>query len=182
MPISVTPLDRALRAWIVAHQTNGLHHVADIVSRVGGVTPMEWTGILVAIYLWTRGRRSAALAVAVSPVFALLTYAGARRALFRERPPSGAGLHEATSSLPSAHSTTATAVCCTVAYVLWREQILPASVAISLAILPPLLIGVSRLYLDVHWTTDVLAGWIAGLLIAAFAALLHRRARSIRRP
>jgi undecaprenyl-diphosphatase len=179
MPIDVTSLDRVVRAWIMAHQNNGVHGVADIVSKVGGVSPVDWVGILFAIYLWLRGRRPAALAVAISPLLALLTYTGARRLLFRQRPPSGAGLHEASSSFPSAHSTTATAVCCTLAYILWRERMIPAPIAIFLAVLPPLVIGASRLYLDVHWTTDVIAGWIAGLLIAALAAVFYRQAGSI---
>jgi undecaprenyl-diphosphatase len=142
---------------------------------------MDWAGILLALLLFTRGRRLAALAVGVAPLLALLTYTGVRRVLPRDRPPSGAGLHEASNSLPSAHSTTAAAVCCTAAYVLWRERVLSAPAAIALAVLPPLLIGASRLYLDVHWMTDVIAGWTAGLLIAALAALVYRRVASIPR-
>jgi len=174
VPIEATPLDHAIRDWIMARQSDGLHRFFDIVSTVGGVSPVEWSGILLAVWLWTRGRRRASLAVAVSPLLAILTYSGVRRIITRDRPPSALGLREATSSFPSAHSTTAAAVCCTVAYILWRERILSTPVAIVLAFVPPIMIGVSRLYLDVHWTTDVIAGWIAGILIAAVAATVYR--------
>ena len=179
--LDATSLDHAVREWIMAHQQASMHRFFDIVSTVGGVSPMQWAGIVLAIWLWTRGRHRAALANAVSPFLTMLTYSGVRRVITRGRPPSAAGLREATSSFPSAHSTTATAVCCTIAYILWRERLLSTPVALALAIVPPLLIGLSRLYLDVHWTTDVLAGWTAGILITLMAAIVYRRAEFVHR-
>jgi len=174
-PLEATPFDHAIRAWIMARQNADTHRFFDIVSTVGGVAPMQWAGILLAIWLWSRGRRRAAFGVVVSPLLAMLTYSGVRQFITRDRPPGAAGLREATSSFPSAHSTTAAAVCCTVAYILWRERMLSTPVAILLAVVPPLVIGVSRLYLDVHWMTDVFAGWTAGVVIAAIAGALYRR-------
>jgi undecaprenyl-diphosphatase len=52
---------------------------------------------------------------------------------------------------------------------------LPAPIALTLGIVPPFLIGASRLYLDVHWATDVIGGWVAGVLIAAVARLVYNR-------
>ena len=181
VPFEASSFDHIVRDWIMAHQDDGTHRFFDGVSTLGGVSPMEWTGILFAIWLWTRGRRRAALAVAVSPLLAMLTYSGVRRVITRDRPPTGIGLREATSSFPSAHSTTAAAVCCTVAYILWRERMLSTPAAVSLAVIPPIVIGASRVYLDVHWTTDVLAGWIAGVLIMGIAAIVYRRAEAIQR-
>ena len=179
--LEASSVDHIVRDWIVAHRNNGAYRVFDVVSTVGGVAPMQWAGILLAIWLWTRGRRRAALATVVSPLLAMLTYSGVRRVITRDRPPSGLGLREATSSFPSAHSTTAAAVCCTAAYVLWREQMLSTPAAAFLAIVPPMVIGMSRVYLDVHWSSDVLAGWVAGVVIAGLAAIVYRRAEGIQR-
>jgi len=179
-PLQATPFDHAVRTWIMARQNEAAHRFFDLVSTVGGVAPMQWTGIVLAIWLWTRGQRRAAFALVVSPLLAWLTYSGVRQFITRDRPPGAAGLREATSSFPSAHSTTSAAVCCTVAYILWRERMLSTPVAILIAIIPPLLIGASRLYLDVHWMTDVFAGWTSGVVIAMIAAALYRRASPTR--
>ena len=174
MSLDTNSLDAAVRAWIVAHHTQTGLAIAAFVSKIGSVGPMRWVGMLAAVFFFARGRGRAMLSVAAAPWLALAVYAGTRRLLPRTRPPGAAGYHETASSFPSAHATTSAAVCCTLAYILWREQMLNARAALAIAIIPPLCIGLSRLYLDVHWTTDVLAGWLAGLVIAAVAGGFHR--------
>jgi membrane-associated phospholipid phosphatase len=70
----------------------------------------------------------------------------------------------------------------TLCYVLAREKIVSWPVAILIGGLVPLVVGLTRLYLDVHWTTDVLGGWTAGLFIAALSAALYERLHSTAPP
>ena len=161
--------DSGVRGWVLAHQNPSVHTFFAWASKIGSVSPLCWAGAAVALLLLARRRTRAAISAAIAPTLAVFTYLGAKRYLPRVRPPSEAALREATHSFPSAHATTSAAVACTVAYLLWREDILSPRLALVVAIVPPLIIGVSRVYLDVHWTTDVLGGWTAGLLITAIA-------------
>ena len=73
-------------------------------------------------------------------------------------------------SFPSGHSFAASAIFPLLAFqvVQWRPKWRKPAFAIGIAM--PLLIGFGRLYLGVHWPTDVLAGWAIGGFTAWGAA------------
>jgi undecaprenyl-diphosphatase len=113
----------------------------------------------------------------------LLSYA-LKYAFDRARPdlvPHGSHVH--TSSFPSGHSTMAAVAYLTLAALLARmhENRWMKLYLLSLAVTLTVLVGVSRVYLGVHWPTDVLAGWALGSAWALFcwivAAWLQRRGK-----
>ncbi len=80
------------------------------------------------------------------------------------------------TSFPSGHSSLAAATYLTLGALLARVQKRRSLQAytIGIAVLIALLVGFSRVYLGVHWPSDVLAGWILGGVWAIFNLGLER--------
>jgi undecaprenyl-diphosphatase len=176
-----TRFDGAAQAWMLSHQNPRLHVAFLWITTIGGITGMRVLALVGAAYLWFHGHRRVAAGVLVLPIVSVMLFDSMKGFFARPRP--GGSVHDS-FAFPSGHATTSAAVCCTLAYVLWREGFVGRWTALALAVLVPLLVGVSRLYLNVHWATDVLGGWSVGLLIAALSAMLydhHRRRRAIPR-
>jgi undecaprenyl-diphosphatase len=82
-----------------------------------------------------------------------------------------------TSSFPSGHSMMSAVIYLTLAALVARlmEKRRLKFYALGTAVALTLLVGVSRVYLGVHWPSDVLAGWSAGAVWALFCWLMARR-------
>ena len=171
--------DDAVRLFVLAHRPTRLVAMSRWISIVGSVTPMVVYAILVALLLALRNRRRVAATILVAPAGAVTVYLGLKNVFARSRPSGVGNVIEGTSSFPSAHATTSAAVCCTLAYICWRERLLPRSASLALGVVTPFLIGASRVFLDAHWATDVLGGWFAGICIAAVASVLYQLVRRV---
>ena len=87
-----------------------------------------------------------------------------------------------TSAFPSGHATLSIAFYGFLAFLLLRSTRMRAARLFILAIATIVIagIGMSRIYLGVHWATDVLAGWILGAtVLLTMICLSHRHARSV---
>jgi len=176
-----TAFDESVQRWMLAHEVPWLVKVFVVVTNLGSVGPMCALALAAAGYLWYRGKRSVAATVLLAPVAAVGVFDFVKQAYARPRPIGLGGIVPSSYSFPSGHATASAAVCATLAYVYWREGFTRRSTAIVFAVLMPLLIGFSRIYLNVHWATDVLGGWSAGVVIAVLSIVLYDRNRRRRR-
>ena len=126
-----------------------------------------------------RLRRSLAATAASAVLLLLATVAGAEaldsvlKSLFqRARPePLGGWLGQA-YSFPSGHATVAAAFYLFLTYLVWRRLGRVGRIAVVVgATLLVLLIGISRVYLEAHYPSDVLAGFATGFLWADYVLL-----------
>ena len=146
-------------------------------TALGGVGVLGLIAIASVVYLWLRGLRRVALSVVLSIVGGLLLSLALKAGIDRPRP--GLGSHGSmvyTCSVPSGHYMLAAVVYLTCGAFLaaahCRRRI--RVFILAYAVLLTLLVGVSRVYLGVHWPTDVLAGWSAGAAWAAASWLVAR--------
>ena len=158
----------------------------DLVAR--DVTSLGGTAVLVLLtaavlgYLMLVRKWSAALFVAISIVGGTMISTALKHIFDRPRPDVVPHAVEVTSaSFPSGHAMLAMTTFLTLGAVLAEVQPTRSSrvYLISWAVLVSLLVGTSRVYLGVHWPTDVLAGWCVGsawaLLCGSVALWLQRR-------
>ena len=169
-------IDNAVRAWFISHQSPMVHKIAFAITWIGSPTAMVLLAIGAGAWFYRRrGRGKAGVVVAAPAVGGLIS--GVVKVLYgRARPMGGALLNS--YSFPSGHAATSAAVVVTLCYVMARERIISWPTAILAGGGIPLLVGLSRLYLDVHWFTDVVGGWTAGLFVAAMSAAAYERLRS----
>jgi membrane-associated phospholipid phosphatase len=172
------PFDEPIRRWVLAHQTPAARDTFLVITRVAAPSVIIPCTAALAAWLWRERGLSIAAAMVMSPAVALAIFSGVKRIYRRKRPEGGARLHELTYAFPSGHSAASAAVFGTASYILWREGMLPRGVAEAVSGVGTLLVGASRIYLDVHWTTDVLGGWAVGGLVAAMSAGVYERVRT----
>jgi undecaprenyl-diphosphatase len=128
-------------------------------------------------YLFVAGRGRLAWIVGGVVLLGGLFNLGAKYVIARDRPSVVPHLREVTTpSFPSGHSMMSAIVFMSVGILLARTMPKRALRAYCLGwgLAIPLLVGVSRVYLGVHYPTDVLAGWTAGFAWALFSWLLAR--------
>jgi membrane-associated phospholipid phosphatase len=164
--------DRSVHEWTVSHRRLAGHALFLAISTVGGIWSMRALAVVACAALWYRRRPRAATSLATALIAGTLLFEAVKRLVERPRPPFGYS-RDPTFAFPSGHATVSAAVVCSLAYILWRERVITRSVALSAAIAAPLLVGISRIYLDMHWTTDVLGGWCAGIVVASGAGLIY---------
>jgi undecaprenyl-diphosphatase len=152
-------------------------------TALGGVGVLSLLTLISVGYLWLMGQRRVALFLLFAILGGLLLSSMLKSGFDRPRPDLVShGSHIYTSSFPSGHSMLSAVVYLTggalLAIVQSAHRVRVYLVGCS--ILTTLLVGVSRVYLGVHWPSDVLAGWAAGAAWAAACWLaaqwLHERA------
>jgi len=134
-------------------------------TALGGVAVIVLLTVSVTAFFWLSSMHRAAIYVALASLGSLMISSALKQAFDRPRPdlvPHGA--HVYTSSFPSGHSTMAAAAYLTLGLVASRfvSRRLLKVLFIAVAMFVTAAVGVSRVYLGVHWPSDVLAGWAVG--------------------
>jgi membrane-associated phospholipid phosphatase len=82
---------------------------------------------------------------------------------------------------PSGHGFRSAAVALTTGYVVAREGIAPSTIALPVAGVAPIVVGLGRLLREKHLASDTIGGWLAGTAVAAALAGTYELTRAPRR-
>jgi len=165
------PFDAPVTAWL-----QGLPlPIAfwEACTFLGGAFLIAVGVAFVGAVLRARRKRLAVIVAVVLIASALFTDL-VKDSIARPRPPGGPLIPEPGYSFPSGHTLNSTATYGLLAFVAWRAR-LPQAIrvtAIIVGVTVPVLVGLSRIALGVHYPSDVLGGWLAGIAFVALGATL----------
>lgn len=178
-PDGSTRVDDAITSWVVAHRAEPLTTLAKWLSTLGSQQVLLPVVVVLALVLLLRRRFLVVSLLLVVWAGAVALYTLCKHFVGRPRPPADLWLVGAAGkAFPSGHATqslaTFVALALVASVVLQRARRPGVVVALVLAAG----VGWSRVYLGVHWATDVAAGWLAAAAWVTIVAWLADRAAS----
>jgi len=168
---STQALDESVIRWLVAHHTPVLDVAMLEITTLGTAVVVMMIVAVAALFLVLTGHKYSAILLLASSIGGVVLNGVLKLGFDRPRPTIFIpAIHTATSSFPSGHATSAAMVYATVAYLAARlaKRRRARWLVMTAAFIIIALISFSRLYLGVHYPSDVLAGVIVGLAWAGF--------------
>lgn len=162
--------DEEITAWFVDHRSSAATTVLRVLTRLGSGPVIVVAATTVAFAVWRRGHRLLAVLPATASSITALVVVLIKVSSERPRP---AAIDQITTApgwaFPSGHSAQAATFYGAAAVVVWAitPNVRARLVAIAAAVLAALVVGISRVYLGVHWGSDVIAGWAVGIACLA---------------
>ena len=173
MRTSLHTFDRRLTA-LVQHWSNWVRPIMLLATLIGQPIFTVGTGALVAGIGW--GASNGGLFVSGIIAMATFTLGTLAKLYFRrDRPVTEyvARMRFDTYSMPSGHAAGAAASYGLLTYLFCQMMLAPWSYLLAGSVtVAVILIGVSRIYLGAHYPSDVLAGWLLGLIGLASIILI----------
>ncbi|MFE7932690.1 phosphatase PAP2 family protein [Streptomyces sp. NPDC057456] len=173
-------VSRTTHRWAVADP--GVTQVCRILTDwVWDPLTMRLLGAAVAVWLvWRHADWWTAGWLVVTAAVGTLIQQSLKAGVGRERPVWPDPVDSAHyAAYPSGHALTATVVCGLLLWLLHRHGVTPAvwRTALAVAVVSVAGVGLTRIWLGVHWPSDVLGGWLLGALLVTLAITAHIRWR-----
>ncbi|MDI9916039.1 phosphatase PAP2 family protein [Rhodococcus sp. IEGM 1379] len=173
----LTRFDGPVTEWMVAHRSSGLNQVAVAVTDIGSPVATAILGIAAGALLSWRAKSVIPGIVVVGTVGAAAVASTVLKAIVgRERPPTATQvLLETDHSFPSGH-VTGTAALIGIVVLVVATQHTPSikRLLMLLAVIVTVIVALTRLYLGVHWLTDVIAGAVLATLAVTVGGAAFR--------
>lgn len=169
------PIDIAVRDWFISLRNDFLNIIISALTHLSD--PITIISLCIFLLILPN-RKTYGLPVSLAAISGLAIYKPMKHLFLRARPDVSLHLVEQGGySFPSGHSVSSVIVFGLLLYLIRRHcknKTLKNILSVICTILM-LLIGPSRLYVSVHWATDVLCGMFIGLAVLTIAILILER-------
>jgi membrane-associated phospholipid phosphatase len=171
--------DRSILRWFAAHRRSWLNGIAVDITALGSSTLLALVTVLATIFLVTNGRRRDGVHLSLLSIGAAFLTFFFKRFLARPRPDVVPALVVVSDlSYPSGHTLGATSIYLVLGYIAYRDTgkrwLLYVACGIVLAI------ALSRMYLGVHYPTDVIGGGSIAIAWVIVSVLFRQYAVPLR--
>lgn len=167
--------DDALERWAGTHRER-FHEIASIATLPGEKFVHPVLAAVSALVLLATRRGDPyrfIIPLATASLGGIVAHHLVKFVYRRPRPEGALRRNKTEPAFPSGHTTNATAVLTTAAWLLAREGLVPLPIGAACVIAVVALTGASRVALGWHWGTDVLGGWLTGIAVASGCAMLY---------
>lgn len=169
--------DLAINIFMANNVTPMLASIANIVSTVGGTAITGGLGIVIGIVFILRKKWREGIIFIISIVSTGAITICMKEFFLRARPDNALQMIIDDPSFPSGHAVLGSAFFVAFAYVFasYIKDPIKKKLLFIVSIMAILFIGLSRIVLNVHWTTDVIAGWFLGIFCTGLTILIINR-------
>jgi len=171
--ITTNALNSAASAFMLAIRNPILTKWVIVITTIGGPINVSMFCLVLVMVFWLHGKMRTIVqflgSLAACGVVTLIF-----KALVALPRPTGALVQETGYSFVSAHASIATIFFLLIAYT-YKSHIKNTFLRfcfVALNVLIILVIGLSRIYLGVHYASDVLGGFLVGVMIFAFSVMI----------
>lgn len=169
-------IDDPIRNAILSCRADWLTPVMKVITYMGNWQTI--TAICLILLAFRKTRLTYGVPLSIGAIFVSLTNKGIKALVMRPRPDQAMFLIEQGGwSFPSGHAITSMFF---YGMAIWliRRNVQDHKLANILTVIlafPMILVGISRVYLGVHYPTDVLAGWSLGLLTIVIMTMIIKK-------
>jgi undecaprenyl-diphosphatase len=175
---TIVHFDSTIISFVQSFEAPMLTPIMKFFTFIGGTIPIVVISLLVLFLLYKVLKHRSELILFVAVIAgANILFASLKLLFHRERPDLHRLIEASNYSFPSGHATNAFALYGILTFLLWRHisNRQGRTILIILSVFMILAIGMSRIYLGVHYPSDVIAGYFISACWLTFAIWFYQR-------
>ncbi|RFU69711.1 PAP2 family protein [Peribacillus saganii] len=180
---TIVAFDSTIISFVQGFEARTLTAIMKFFTLIGGTIPVVVLTLLSLFFLyWVLKHRSELILLIAVMSGANILFVSLKLLFHRARPDLHRLAEASNYSFPSGHATMAFALYGVLTFILWRHIStgLKRTILITLSVFMILMIGISRIYLGVHYPSDIIAGYFISafwLSIAIWFYMLYKERR-----
>ena len=180
---NTSTVDEVASKFITNAIPESAHNILEIITTIGGTKVLPIIILIVGFTAIILKKEKYGLLILINSLLATGSYIIIKNVIQRPRPNPFRFIEETGYSFPSGHATNNMAFCGILIYLICKNVKNKKLKIISTILLSlwVLIIGISRIYFNVHYVSDIIAGFILGLiciLISINIVLTNKNSKS----